>query len=210
MTNGQVEINAGPLSAIYPVIAFAFSSRHTHREHFAIRLRSSLPETTKADYHGSSRHSVSAFLGYVDEAGQQLLKQRFPTGELFARGANVAKNGSNKTQWDKIVGGDVALFLRHNKVVGRGKVVYKLRSADLSRGLGWEQDNHSDLPYELIYVVEDVEPLTYLCGRSGRRSAMSLTPIRWASVFWTPTKPNGHGSGSVSRSRSPTPTFVLC
>jgi hypothetical protein len=116
-------------------------------------------DKTASDHHGAHRRTVSAFFPYLDEAARQLLNRQFPAGELFARGANVARNGSNKTQWDKIAAGDVALFLRDSKVVGSGEVVHKLRSADLSRDLGWELNNDSDLPYELIYMVGNVTPL---------------------------------------------------
>jgi hypothetical protein len=117
---------------------------------------------SESDHHGASQHAASVFLPYVDEVGRQLLKQRFPdfpNGDLFARGATVGKTGTNKTQWDKIAAGDVALFLRDNTVIGTGEVVYKLRSADLSRALGWEQNTDSGPAYELIYMVGDVRPL---------------------------------------------------
>src|SRR5438046_8096765 len=110
-----------------------------------------------ADRHGASAEPVAAFLRYLDGETGNRLSSEFPNGTLFARGVTVATDGKNETPWNKIKPGDLALAFRDNTLIGSGNVVLRVKSQELATRLQWKLDEDTGLPYELIYVVKDVQ-----------------------------------------------------
>lgn len=136
------------------------------------------PFPNPADRHGASAQPVAAFLRYLDGNGGNLLSSEFPGGTLFARGVTVGQDGANETQWNKIEPGDLALFFRDSTLIGSGTIVLCIKSRELAAELRWRPDQETDLPYELIYVVTDVQA----CNVS-RRELWDAIGYKWNDQF---------------------------
>lgn len=136
------------------------------------------PRGDKTDHHGTSAQPLTLFLPHLDAADQDLLRVEFPNGIVCSRGATVGRNRANETKWNKINRGDLALFFRDNKLIGSGTVVLRAKSLDLARALKFEPDARTGLPYELTYVVNNVQGWDM-----PRREVWDAIPNGWNNQF---------------------------
>jgi hypothetical protein len=80
-----------------------------------------------------------------------------PDGKVATWGVTPGDSSVNRTKWERIEAGDIALFASEGRIFSAGTVITKLRNARLAREL-WGEDEQGRI-WEFMYFLRDIRQL---------------------------------------------------
>jgi len=96
--------------------------------------------------------SFSRLESFLSSSELDALREIYPDEKCFIWG--VTPGGNNKSSWDRISKGDVAVFSRDGKIYASSVVTYKLHNKGLAADL-WKYDKEGRT-WEYIYFLDEI------------------------------------------------------
>lgn len=94
---------------------------------------------------------------FLSQSDVDDLQAKFPGGGAAVWGVTPGKKSVNKTKWDRMNPGDVAVFSKDGRIFSAGTVVKKMHNPELAREL-WKENEAGEI-WEYMYFLRDVRPV---------------------------------------------------
>jgi hypothetical protein len=100
---------------------------------------------------------LSAIFSFLSQDDLEDLRSKFPEGRVAVWGVTPGEESGNKTKWDRMNPGDVALFSREGRIFSAGTVAKKIHDRKLSRHL-WGEDEAGET-WEYMYFLKEMRSM---------------------------------------------------